>query len=191
MWTWWDTSQINNHQRDLEIRNDSHSFNDETCDRVNHKRRNQFLLSRDIFTCLGSDHRYQLYLVRSRYRQVLFTRSMIWHSYDLVTCLQAVSMWYHREGPEYISPSSGWINPTLDPWASTNTFIVPKSTFIVILLRSDVWCHQSTLPVLVIDMTSWSKEYRYFVCVWYSNVNLMTWSYCYTYFGCVFITSFF
>jgi len=108
---------------------------------------------------------------------------MIWHSCDLVTCLQAVSMWYHREGPEYISPSSGWINPTLDPWASTNTFIVPKSTFIVILLRSDVWCHQSTLPVLVIDMTSWSKEYRYFVCVWYSNVNLMTWSYCYTYLG--------
>ena len=43
-----DTSPINNHQRDLEIHNDSHTFNDETSDRVNHQRRNQFLLSRDI-----------------------------------------------------------------------------------------------------------------------------------------------
>ena len=122
------------------------------------KRRNQFPLSRDILLVrdpiIGINHT----LVRSRYRQVLFTRSVIWHPCDLVTCLQAVSMWYHREGPEYISPSFGWTNPTLDPWASTNTFGVPNATFIVTLLRCDVWCHQSTLPVLVIDMISWSKE---------------------------------
>jgi hypothetical protein len=101
--------------------------------------------------------------------QELITHFVIWHSCDLVSCLQAVSIQYQREGPKYIFLSSGWTNPTLDPWASTNTFRVPKLTFIVTLLRCDVWYHQSTLPVLVIDIISWSKDYGYFVWVWYSN----------------------
>ena len=158
VWIWLRHSPINNHQRDLEIHNDSHLFDDESSDRLNHKRCNQFLLSRDILLVRDPIIWYHPYLVWSRYRQVLFTRSAIWHSCDLVTCLQAMAMSYHREGPEYISPSSGWTNPTLDPWSSTNTFRVPKSTFIVTLSRCDVWCHQSTLPVLVIDMISWSED---------------------------------
>jgi hypothetical protein len=58
---------------------------------------------------------YQPYLVRSRSRQALFTRSVIMHSCDLLICLQAMSMQYHRESPEYIFPSSGQTNPNLDP----------------------------------------------------------------------------
>jgi hypothetical protein len=65
-------------------------------------------------------------------------------------------------GVNVISPRglrvSGWTNPTLDPWASTNTFRVPKLTFIVTLLWCDVWYHQSTILVLIIDMISWSKD---------------------------------
>jgi hypothetical protein len=80
-------------------------------------------------------------------RQVLFTRSVIWNPCDLVTCLQAVSMQYHQEGPEYISPSSEWTNYTLDLWSSNNTFGVSNSTFVVTLLGCDVWHHQSTPPV--------------------------------------------
>jgi hypothetical protein len=118
----------------------------------------QFLLSRDIITCLRSDHLVSTIPSSFSFLTSLFTRSMIMHSRDLVTCLQAVSMQYHREGLENIFSSSGWTNPTLDPWASTNTFIVPKSTFIITLLRCDVWYHQSTLPVLVINMISWSKD---------------------------------
>jgi hypothetical protein len=100
---------------------------------------------------------YQPYLFRSCSRQALFTRSVIRHSCDLVTCLQAMSMQYHQEGPEDIFPSSGWTNPTLDPF-STNTFRVPKSKFIINLLWCDIWYHQSTLPVSVINMISWSKD---------------------------------
>src|SRR3954466_9080902 len=59
-------------------------------------------------------------------------------SHEPVMCLEAMSMRYHREGPDYISPSSGWTNPTLDPRSSTNTFLVPNYTFIVTLSRSDV-----------------------------------------------------
>jgi hypothetical protein len=118
----------------------------------------QFLLSRDIITCPRSDHLVSTIPSSISFPTSLFTRYVIMHSRDLVACLQALSMQYHREGPVNIFPSSGWTNPTLDLWASTNTFIVPKSTFIITLLRCDVWYHQSTLPVSVINMISWSKN---------------------------------
>jgi hypothetical protein len=119
---------------------------------------NQFLLSHDILVVQAPIIWYQPYLVRSCSWQVLFTRSVIRLSCDLVTCLQAMSMQYHQDGLENIFPSSGWTNSTLDPWASTNTFRVPKTTFIITLLQCDVWYHQSTLLVSVINMIPWSKD---------------------------------
>ena len=80
-----------------------------------------------------------------------------------VTCLQANWMTFHREGPEYIYPSYGWTNPTLDPCASTHTFRTLNATFIATQLRCGVWCYQSILPVMVICMISWSKELGYYV----------------------------
>jgi hypothetical protein len=104
MWIWSrNISLINNHQRDLEIRNDSHIFNDESCDRLNHKRRILIPLSRDIFLVRDSIIGINYTLFKLVTWQVLFTRPVIWHPCDLVTCLQAVSMQYHREGPEYTS----------------------------------------------------------------------------------------
>jgi hypothetical protein len=46
-----------------------------------------------------------------------------------------------REGPEYISPSFGWINPTLDPYALSHTFRTPsyKVAFDVIKLFFWYW----------------------------------------------------
>jgi hypothetical protein len=155
MWTWSrNISRINN----LEIRNDSHLLKDESCDRMNHKRCNLFPLSHDIWLVqdLIIGINYTLFDLVTW--QVLFTRSVIWHPCDLVTCLQVALIQYYREGPEYKSSSSGWKNPTLDPWSSTNTFGVSKSTFIVTLLRCDIWYHQSTLSVLVINTISWSKD---------------------------------
>jgi hypothetical protein len=140
-------SLINNHQWDREICNDSHKFNNESCDRMNHKRRILLPLSHDILLVRDSIIGINYTLFDLITWQVLFTHSVIWHPFDLVTCLQAVSMQYHREGLEYISSSSGWKNSSLDPRSSTNTFGVPKSTFIVTLLWSGVWYHQSTLSV--------------------------------------------
>jgi hypothetical protein len=148
MWTWSrNISPINNHHQDLEICNDSHKFNSESCDRLNHKRHILIPLSHDIllirYLIIGIN--YTLFDLVTW--QVLFICSMTWHPCDLVTCLQAVSMQYQLEGPEYISPSSGWTNSTLDPWSTTNTFSVPNSNFIVTLLWCDVWYHQSTLSM--------------------------------------------
>src|SRR3954463_136374 len=50
-------------------------------------------------------------------------------------------MTFHREGPEYIYPSYGWTNPTLDPCVSTNTFRTLNATFISHPVT--VWCLMS------------------------------------------------
>jgi hypothetical protein len=81
-----------------------------------------FLLSCDIIICLRSDHLVSTIPSSISFLTSHFTCFVIRHSCDLVTCLQAVSMQYHREGPENIFPSSGQKNSTLDPWTSTNTF---------------------------------------------------------------------
>src|SRR5215218_7506118 len=57
-------------------------------------------------------------------------------SYEPFICLQANQMTFHREGPEYIYSSSGWTNPTIDPYASTHTFQILNPTFITTHLRS-------------------------------------------------------
>ena len=80
-----------------------------------------------------------------------------------VTCLQANWMTFHQEGPEYIYPSYGWTNPTLDPCASTHTFRTLNATFIATQLQCGVWCHQSIHQVMVISMISWSKDLGYYV----------------------------
>ena len=41
---------------------------------------------------------------------------------SLVTCLQAILNVLYRVGPEYISPSHGWTNPTLDTCNLISTF---------------------------------------------------------------------
>jgi hypothetical protein len=99
----------------MEIRNDSHLHNNESSDCENHKRHTQFLLSRDILLVSDPIIWYHPYLVQFCSQQAPFTRYVICRSCDLVTCLQAVSMQYHRDGPEHIFPSSGWTNLTLDP----------------------------------------------------------------------------
>jgi hypothetical protein len=111
------SSPIKNHQRDVEIDNDSHLLNHESCDRMKHKSHNLILLSCNILLVrdLIIGINYTLFYLISW--QVLFTCSVIWHPCDLVTFLQAVSMQYHWEGSEYISLSLGWTNPTLDPWS--------------------------------------------------------------------------
>jgi hypothetical protein len=98
----------------MEIRNDSHIFNDESCDRLNHKHCVLMPLSRDILLVQDSIIVINYTLFDLVTKQVLYTRSTICHPCDLVTCLQVVSMQYHREGLEYISPSLGWTNSTLD-----------------------------------------------------------------------------
>ena len=100
---------------------------------------------------------------------------MIWHPLWPSHVLASFWMWSHREGPEYISPSSGWTNPTIDPWASTNTFRIPNSTFIITLLWRDVWCHQSIHPMLVINMISWFQGSGYSVFENYSNWTFIKW----------------
>lgn len=146
IWTWSRHSPINNHQRDLEIRNDSHSFNDElviawTINVVT----NSFCLAifylseiRSSVSTIPSSISLPTSTLYS-FRDMTF----LWPSHVLASDINVI----HREGPEYISPSSGWTNPTLDPRASTNTFQVPNDTFIITLLRCDVWWNQSTLPV--------------------------------------------
>ena len=141
-------------------------------DRLNHKHRTQsFFLVTSYLPEMWSS--LSPYLVQSRYRQALFSRSRdiasSWPSHVFAN----VPMLSHREGPKNVYPSLGWVNPTLDPCASTNTFAIPETTFIITLLRCDVWCHQSTTTVSVINMISWSEDLdTSFIS--YSILNLVT-----------------
>jgi hypothetical protein len=88
IWTWSrNISPINNHQWDLEIRNDSHIFNDKSCDRMNHKRYILIPLSHDILLVRDSIIGINYTLFDLVTWQILFNLSMIWHPCDLVTCL--------------------------------------------------------------------------------------------------------
>lgn len=49
---------------------------------------------------------------------------------SLVTCLQALPNVHYRVGPEYISPSHGGTNPSLDSCNSTSTFGDTRKTFL-------------------------------------------------------------
>ncbi len=123
-----------------------------------------FPLSRDTLLIRGFDCRY-LCIPSSTSLAISTLFSFPWYVIpcDPVTCLQANCMTFHREGLEYIYPSYGWTNPTLDPCASTHTFQTLNATFLTTQLRYGVWCHQSILPVMVINMISWSKELSYYV----------------------------
>ena len=75
-----DTSPINNHQRDLDIHNDSHAFIEYLID-LTSTFVTLFPLSRDIL--LARDPIIGIrYLVQSRSRQALFTRSVIQYPCD-------------------------------------------------------------------------------------------------------------
>ena len=123
-----------------------------------------FPLSHDSLLIRGYDRRY-LCIPSSTLLPISTLFSFPWYVIpcEPVTCLQANWMTFHREGPEYIYPSYGWTNPTLDPCVSTNTFRTLNATFIATQLRCGVWCHQSIHPVKVICMISWSKELGYYV----------------------------
>ena len=123
-----------------------------------------FPLSHDSLLIRGYDRRY-LCIPSSTSLPISTLFSFPWYVIpcEPVTCLQANWMTFHREGPEYIYPSYGWTNPTLDPCVSTNTFRTLNATFIATQLRCGVWCHQSIHPVKVICMISWSKELGYYV----------------------------
>ena len=141
-------------------------------DRLNHKHCIQFLLSRDNLLAqdpiVGITIPSSISLPASTLYSFRVITSM-WPSHVLAS----FPMLLHREGPESIYPSLGWTNPTLDPCVSTNTFGVPETTFMITLLRCDVWCHQSTTPVPVINMISWSKDSdASFIS--YSKLNLVT-----------------
>ena len=149
----------------------------------------QFPLSRDILLIRDSIIGISIPSSISLPISTLF--SFPWYEIPCdLSCLQANWMSFHWEGPEYIYPSFGWTNPTLDPWASTLTFIIPNATFITTQLRSGVWCHRSIPLVLVINMISWSKDYVTMHLKATAKWTLMTWSYCYAYYGCVSIISF-
>ena len=139
--------------------------------------RYQFPLSRDILLIRDSIIGISIPSSISLPISTLFLFPWYETPCDLVTCLQANRMSFHREGPEYIYPSFGWTNPTLDPCASTYTFRIPNATFITTQLRSSVWCHQSIPPVLVINMISWSKDEVTMHLRATAKWTLMTWSY--------------
>ena len=98
-----------------------------------------FLLSHDSLLIRGYDRRY-LCIPSSTSLPISILLSFPWYVIpcEPVTCLHANWMTFHREGPEYIYPSYGWTNPTLDPCASTNTFRTLNATFIATQLRCGV-----------------------------------------------------
>ena len=95
-------------------------------DRLNHKLHIPSLCLAIIYLS-GIRSSVSLYLVRSHYRQALFTHFTIWHpswpSHMLASFVDVIS----SSGPRGITPSLGWTNPTLDPYASTTTFGIPES----------------------------------------------------------------
>ena len=121
-----DTSPINDHQRDLDTHDELYTLHEYhmivwTINVVFHSLCHAILHLFEIRSSVSP------YLVRSRYRQVIFTRFTIWHpmwpSHMLASFEDVIS----SSGPRGITPSLGWTNPTLDPYASTDTFGMPES----------------------------------------------------------------
>ena len=74
----------------------------------------------------------------------MFTRSVILHPRDLVTCLQAI--WRNlTEWAQSTYPSRGWTNPALDHTPQRIPLEYLSCTFIVTMLLCDGWCNQSIL----------------------------------------------
>jgi hypothetical protein len=137
-----ESSSINDHQSDLDIRDDpcvftrmtfvvepqtsmsySHCFSD-TCN------------IRDLIVGISIPSSISLPILP-------FTRSVIFHPRDLVTCCNIG--WNLTEWAQSIFPSRGWINVALDAYASTYSIGNRRDTFLVTLLRCDGWCNQSFL----------------------------------------------
>src|SRR3954463_11823327 len=116
----------------------SHIFLRLLCDRMNH------LHTIPISLCLTIVYLSEVLIVgsipSSTSLPIITLFSFPWYvvPYEPVTCLQANWMTFHREGPEYIYPSYGWTNPTLDPCVSTHTFRTLNATFIATQLRCGV-----------------------------------------------------
>ena len=150
-------ANLYNHQRDLKIHNVSHLFNDELV----------IVWTFNVITksfCLVI-----FYLSEIRSSVSIITSSILLPTSTLYSFRDITSSWASHvlasdvnvispRGPRvYLSvirmdKSHSWSR------ASTNNFRVPNYTFIVTLLRCDVWWNQSTLSVLVIYVISWSKD---------------------------------
>ena len=115
---------INNHQRDLDAHNDSHKFNEDRyrcepqCQRIPFPLSHDILLTRDLIGGITIPSSISL-LVSTLYS---FHNTTFHVANSLVTCLQAIPNVHYRVGPEYISPSHGGTNPSLDTCKSTSTF---------------------------------------------------------------------
>ena len=124
-----DTSSINNHQRDLDAHDDSHTYNEDLyrfeplCRGLKNNPCSisfvsRFLLTRDLIVGITIPSSIS-FLVSTLYS---FRNTTFSVTNSLATCLQALPNVRYRVGPEYISPSQGWTNPSLDTCNSTSTF---------------------------------------------------------------------
>ena len=108
----------------MDIHNDSHIFNEDLlsveprCQIISIPLPRDILLARD--SIVGITIPSSISLPTSTLYSFRNSTSFVTNS--LVTCLQAIQNVLYRVGPEYISPSHGWTNPTLDTCNSTSTF---------------------------------------------------------------------
>jgi hypothetical protein len=136
--------------KDLDVHNDSHIFNEDLY-RFNHDVEDSNIL---VFHSL----RLEIWLsvssclVQSRslysYRNTTF-----YVANSLVTCLRAIQNARYRVGPGCISPSD-----KLHSWLNKNFLRYLKDTFIITQLWSDGWYPQSIFPELGNNIISWSKD---------------------------------
>src|SRR5664279_5797179 len=123
-----DTSPINNHQRDLDAHDDSHTFNEDLyrfeplCQGLKticvlFPLSRDILLTRELIVGITIPSSIS-FLVSTLYS---FRNTTFSVTNSLATCLQAIPNVCYRVGPEYISSSLGWTNPSLDTCNSTCT----------------------------------------------------------------------
>jgi hypothetical protein len=142
----------------LEIHDDSHLLNDDLVIMWIVNECSQFPLSCNILLVRDLIIRYQPYPSSISFpTSTLYSfrdTAFLWPSHMLASDVNAIS----PRGPrEYLSVI--WMDKSHSWSMSLNKYF--QSTQINLnnfLLRCDVWYHQSTLPVLVINMISWSKD---------------------------------
>jgi hypothetical protein len=137
-----DSSPVNDHQSYLDIRDDPCVFTQRIFVIELQMSMSYFFCFYD--TCNIRDLIVGISIPSSILLPTLsFTRSVIFHPHDLVTCCNIG--WNLTEWAQSIFPSRGRTNPALDVYASTYSIGNPRDTFSVTLLRCDGWCNQSFL----------------------------------------------
>jgi hypothetical protein len=137
-----DSSLVNDHQSDLDIRDDPCVFTWRTF-----VIEPQMLMSYSFCLCDTCNIRGLIVGISIPSSISLptlpFTRSVIFHPRDLVTCCNIG--WNLTEWAQSIFPSRERKNPALDVYTSTYSIGNPRDTFSVTLLRCDGWYNQSFL----------------------------------------------